>query len=528
MILRMSTTLLCIVTPVAVLAQSVDLRSPDDFINVRGEIVGFNGVMVQVETTVGRVAVPASEVICYGDGCAQVLASNDFGLTSAAFQGAVGETAVAPVAGGDALSIGFAAPTYERLQRTIAGAYAIIGANGTVAELTSTGDLLLENPTNGETATLSLSPSLQGADIAVDVVTREGTADQVYDTPAEWATGTVLSHQLMGLKSFSVVVAPNAGITAISINNLARVYAGEITNWSQIGGADVNILPLQLPPESEVGTAFKRLVMDPAGLNVSGSVLTMSNEAGVSGSIGQFPGSVGVVSSVIANADFVVDVAGACGIAVAPTPFNIVSGDYVLTRPIMATYNTTPATVLPTHVFDFAVGDVAQGLIAEEGFTNYSAIMLNSAAKNLRISSLLDAELDDVQRVAAGQMVQTLFDANRLSPTMTGGPTSGPEGAWNRAMLLGLRAFMENPENAGREIIVVGFGESTDGSAAAITASEQAAAAFAELVTRTGADAIAANNLSVTSVGFGNVAPAACIDGQVTASEYTRIEVWIR
>ncbi len=528
MILRFATTLFCTVAPMALFAQSVELRSPDGFINVRGEIVGFNGVMVQVETTVGRVAVPAAEVICFGNGCSDVLAANDFGLTAAAFQGVVGDTVPVIAGAVDALSVGFASPGYATLHRTITGAYAVTNSGNTRADLTPVGELLLEDQTTGDTAALSVSSSDAVADIRVDTVSLNGTDGRVYNTPSAWATGTALSHQLLGLKSFSVVVAPNAGITAISMNDLARVFAGEVTNWSQIGGADVSVLPLQLPPESEAGSAFQRLVMDPAGLEVSGSVLTMSDEAGVSGSIGQFPGSVGVVTTADANQDFVVDVAGSCGIAVAPTPFNIISGDYALTRPVMATYNTTPNTALPAEVFDFAVGAVAQGLVESEGFINYRAVALNNADKNARISGLLGAELDDVQRAAAAEMFQALFDADRLSPTMTGGPASGPEGAWNRAMLINLVNFMREPGNEGREIIFAGFGQSADGNAAAIAASEEAAASFAALLTDVAANTIAANNYTVASYGFGNVSPATCIDGQVAGSEYTRVEVWIR
>ncbi|HEV8034840.1 PstS family phosphate ABC transporter substrate-binding protein [Yoonia sp.] len=528
MISRFATTLLCTVAPVALFAQSVELRSPDEFINVEGQIVGFNGVMVQVETTVGRVAVPAAEVICYGEACLDVIASNDFGLTEAAFQGVVGD--VVPVIAGavDALSVGFASPSYGTLHRTITGAFAVTNAGDISAELTSVGELLLENQTNGDRAALSVSASDEVADIRVDSVSLNGTASRVYNTPSAWATGTALSHQLLGLKSFSVVVAPNAGITALSVNDLARIFAGEVTNWSQIGGADVSILPLQLPPNSEAGSAFQRLVMEPAGLEVAGSVLTMSDEAGISGSIGQFPGSVGVITTANADQNFVVDVAGSCGIAVAPTPFNVISGDYALIQPIMATYNTTPNTALPTEVFDFAVSDVAQGLVENEGFINFSVVALNNAEKNARISGLLEAALDDVQRAAAAEMFQALFDADRLSSTMTGGPASGAEGAWNRAMLIDLIDFLEQPGNEGREILLVGFGESTNGSAAAIAASEEAATSFAELLGDLAANTIAANNYTVTSYGFGNVSPATCIDGQVTGSEYTRVEVWIR
>lgn len=532
MISRIATTLFCSVAPLALFAQSVELRSSDNFINVTGEIVGYNGVMVQVQTAVGVVAVPASEVICFGDGCNEVIASNAFGLTASAFQGIeTSETAAAPATAApssDELTVGFAAPNYAALHRTVTGAYAVTTATSTNVELTSVGELLLRNPSTGDSASLALSANDATADITIGAVSLNGTAPLAYDTPEAWAEGSDLTHQLLGLNSFSVMAAPNAGITEISINDLARIYAGEVTNWSQIGGADVAVLPLQLPPTSDIGAEVQRLVMEPAGKEIAPNVLTMSDENGVSASINQFPGSVSVVSTARANAALVVDVTGSCGIAVAPTPFNVISGDYPLVRPIMATYNTPAETDLIAEVFDFASSNVAQGLLENEGFLNHSAIMMDSAKKNARLSALLEASFDDAQRAAAAQMFQVLFDAERLSPTMTGGPASGPEGAWNRAMLIDLLNLLENEENAGREIIFVGHGESSAGSAAAIEASAAAAAQFKALLEDVAASTLTAGGYTVSSYGFGNVAPATCVDGQVAGSEYTRVEVWIR
>ena len=235
-----------------------------------------------------------------------------------------------------------------------------------------------------------------------------------------------------------------------------------------------------------------------------------------------------VVSTENADDALVVRVTGTCGIAVAPTPFNIISGDYPLVRPIMARYDRTPNTGLAAEVFDFASGQIAQGLIENEGFINHGATLMDPAKKNARLSALLDATLDDAQRTAAAQMFQILFDANRLSPTMTGGPASGPEGAWNRAMLINVQSLLADPANAGREIIFVGFGQSAQGSAAAIEASAVAAAEFKTLLERVAAERLASGNYTVSSYGFGNVSPATCVDGQVAGSEYTRIEVWIR
>lgn len=528
MITRIATVLLCTVAPVALFAQEVDLRSSDEFISVEGEIIGFNGVMVRVQTSVGAVSVPASEVICYGPACLQVIASNDFGLTADAFQSVVVEAEPTLQALSDDLAVSFDAPIFATLYRTVAGAFSVANDTATSVIQEPSGEIALESGDGTQTANLTLAADGAIGDINIRSVSLNGTAPATYTGPAGWALGEGLTHQLVGLQSFSVVIAPNADMAAISINDIARIYAGEITNWSQIGGADVNILPLQMPENSLIGTEVMRLVMEPAGKEIAGNVLTMADEAGILASINQFPGSISIVNSIGATENLTVPVSGSCGMPVAPTTFNIVSGDYPFARPVMATYAQAPNTGLVTELLDFASADVAQTLIAREGFISHNAITLDPTLKNARLTGLLAAPLDDAQRAAAAEMFQVLFDADRLSPTLIGGATSGPEGGWNRAMFVDLLDVLADPNNAGRELVFVGLGESTAGSAAAIDASVAAAAEMQSVFRQFAAEAVADSGVSLTSYGFGNVSPVACIDGQVAGSEYTRVEVWIR
>lgn len=520
MMTRIATMLLCTVAPVALLAQEVNLRSEDEFISVSGQIVGFNGVMVRVATTVGTVAVPASEVICYGDGCLEFLAINTFGLTADAFQAVVPDGAEVK---SDNLTVAFASPAFDAAYGIIADAFAATG------DATQSDDqLTLQDAVSNDTLTLTVSDDAAAADILVETVSLDGTAPQVFANVFGWAGGGALAQQLVGLQSFSVMVAPNAGIESITVNDIARIYAGEVTNWSQIGGADMNVLPLQLPTSQPLRAEMEALIMAPAGKTIAANVLTMSDETGISASINQFPGSMSVVSTQAANAALVVPVAGACGLAVSATPFNIVSGDYPLVRPVMATYKNTPSTSLVTDLFDFAATDDVQDQLVQAGYIDYGAAVQNAAEKNVRLSQLLGATLDPAQRDAAAQMFQVLFDANRMSPTITGGPASSAEGAWNRAMMQSVIAAVADPANAGRELIFVGFGESTAGSQTAIEASAAAAANMQAALVAAAGGALAAGGFTLSSYGFGDVSKVTCIDGQVAGSDYTRIEFWIR
>ena len=333
---------------------------------------------------------------------------------------------------------------------------------------------------------------------------------------------------MIGLKAFAVVVNPDVGIDSVTMDQLADIYAGDLTNWSEIGGPDQRILPLQLPVNSLVRNEVIKLVMNPVGKSIAGSVLTLADEASIVASIGQFPGSISIVSADSIGGTATLPVAASCGVAVDPVPFSIVSGDYPLVRPIMATYDRIPNTSLPIELFDFASTTVAQSLLGREGFINYGAVTQDAADKNERLSQILGASLEEIERPVAAQMFQALFDADRLSPTMSGGAASGPEAAWNRAMMIALADTLKDAAYAGREVVFVGFANSTGGTQAEIDASAIAAtqveAAFAQFA----ADIVRDNGLRLTSLGFGNVAPATCVEGQTDSSTYTRVEAWVR
>jgi hypothetical protein len=179
-------------------------------------------------------------------------------------------------------------------------------------------------------------------------------------------------------------------------------------------------------------------------------------------------------------------------------------------------------------LFDFASTKAVQDKLEDAGFFSHVVAQQNSSDKNARLSQLLGASLDETQREAAAQMFQLLINAERLTPTLIGGATSGPEGAWNRAMLQDLISAMGDPANTGREVIFVGYGDGTADSQSAINASIAAAGELQAAVVAAAGAVVAAGNFKLSSFGFGNVSPATCIDGQVAGPANTRVEVWIR
>lgn len=510
---RVIAAFLCSAAPLAVSAQQVSLTSPDEFISVDGEIVGFNGVMLRVETIVGTVSVPASEVICYGEACLDVLANNDFGLTADQLAGVVASPPEAPAAPAPSreLTIGFASSAGSAIHTSLAAGVEGAEVSGTTVSL------------SGGT-TLTVTDDLGSADVVVRTVSLAGVADAVATGPSGWASSTEgLTYQMLGLDALAVQLSPSTGLSAISLDDLSRILAGEVTNWSQIGGANQSVLALRLPDDALLSRDLSSILMAPAGREVSNAVLVMGDETSIAASVNQFPGSVSVVSTASAIPELTVPVIGTCGVAVAPTPFTIASGDYPLLRPVMARHNVAPSPDL-VDLFDAAAAGGGQSV----GLIDDSAVVQDTAVKNMRLNGLMTASLDEDQRASAAAMFEALLPAQRLSTTFIGGTVSGPEAGWNRAMLVHLIETLAEPRFANREILFVGLGSGDAGPQAALAASAQAASDMQAAFEGVAAGLVADAGLRLSSVGFGDIAPATCIDGQAAGDEATRVEVWVR
>ncbi|MEJ6402876.1 PstS family phosphate ABC transporter substrate-binding protein [Yoonia sp. 2307UL14-13] len=536
MLKKIAIALFLTTSPVALLAQEVELQSADGFISVTGQIVGFNGTMLSVETSVGVVSVPASEVACIGDACLTALADPALGLTEDDFEDVIASAtppapAPAPVPvvtpRSDTLSISFAQSGFGELFGALANNFASNADDGVTENITAAGAVELANSAQQQNATINVTQGNSNSAIRVVTAPLTGTDTAEYQSPADWSLIGPWTHHMMALRGFAVVVSPDVPVTQMSLADLAGIYAGEIDNWSDLGGPDKRILPLQLPAGSAARDELIALVMEPAGKTIAGNVLTMADERAIAGSVQQFPGSISVVGLENIGDNDVLPVAGSCGKAVTPDPFNLISGDYPLVRPVMAQMNTTPSTSLVTGFFDSAARPAGQATAAALGFVDQTPVTQDAGLNNERLATILGSELGNASRAAAARMFESLFDAERLSPTLISGPLSGVEGAWNRAMFVSLADLLAGDDYTGREVFFVGLAEA-ESDQAAIDISQRAAAEMQAAFGQFAADVISENDLQLSSFGFGNVAQVTCYDSQISGEVSGQIEIWVR
>ena len=76
------------------------------------------------------------------------------------------------------------------------------------------------------------------------------------------ALGVTLIETPIALDAFVFVVNKNNPLKSLTISQIQKIYTGEITNWSQVGGNNENIKVFTRPRNSGSEEIFRTLVMD--------------------------------------------------------------------------------------------------------------------------------------------------------------------------------------------------------------------------------------------------------------------------
>lgn len=176
----------------------------------------------------------------------------------------------------------------------------------------------------------------------------------------ELSAGSV--ENVVAIDGIAVITDKKNTVTDISSEDLAKIYRGEIRNWSELGGKEEAIVVIGREAGSGTRDAFEELlgVKDACAyaqeLDSTGAVLAK---------VGSISGAIGYVSLDVVD-DFVtaVSIDG-----IEPTEEKILAGKYLLSRPfVMATKgDLTGQNELVKAWFDYISSDAGKQVIKKVG-----------------------------------------------------------------------------------------------------------------------------------------------------------------
>jgi phosphate transport system substrate-binding protein len=175
--------------------------------------------------------------------------------------------------------------------------------------------------------------------------------------------------------AFVFVVNVDNPVDSITVDQARAIYTGEITNWSELGGEDREILPFQRPDEAGSQSLMEKLVMQgtpmmepPMGFVAS----TMEDLMEVVRSYDGSPGAIGYSVYYYAKEMEMAEGLKILAIeGVEPSPETIRDGTYPLRNPKYVVIPANAPEGAPNRIlYDWLLGPDGQRLVEEEGYVS--------------------------------------------------------------------------------------------------------------------------------------------------------------
>lgn len=177
----------------------------------------------------------------------------------------------------------------------------------------------------------------------------------------------------VGLDGLAVVVNPQNPVSKLTIQQLADIFTGKVSNWKEFGGKDAKIVILSREVNSGTHVYFKEHVLrknDPNGkeefapgaLMLSSSQAIADEVAGNTVAIGYY--GMGYISPRQKAVSIAKDDKSEY---VAPEINNVISGKYPISRPLFLCTNGVPAGAVKSFM-DFALSKEGQEIVLKTDF----------------------------------------------------------------------------------------------------------------------------------------------------------------
>jgi len=197
--------------------------------------------------------------------------------------------------------------------------------NGTITVAGSTAMLPLVKDASAayQDAHKNVKISVSGGGSATGIAQVAANAIDIGDSDITAPDHSELVDHRVAVVGFAVITNPAAGVKNLSKQQLRDIFAGVITTWKQVGGADQKIVVVNRPRSSGTRAVFVKTIMGTTPLSEGGLVEDATGT--VVSVVKQTPGTVSYValSGVTGGGVTIVSVDG-----VAPAPDTIESGKY--------------------------------------------------------------------------------------------------------------------------------------------------------------------------------------------------------
>lgn len=170
-----------------------------------------------------------------------------------------------------------------------------------------------------------------------------------------------LKETILAYDGIAIIVNPQSKVEDLTVEQIKKIYTGEITNWSEVGGADGEIVLIGREAGSGTRDGFESITDTKdkckyrQELTSTGDVIT---------TVAQNPNAIGYAS--LASVKDTVKALKVGGVT--PSEDTVKDGSYVVQRPfVLVTKEGTPLSETAQKFFDYATSSSASEIISKAG-----------------------------------------------------------------------------------------------------------------------------------------------------------------
>lgn len=165
---------------------------------------------------------------------------------------------------------------------------------------------------------------------------------------------------IIGYDGIAVIVSADSAVADLTPEQVADIFTGKITNWSDVGGADAPVQCIGREAASGTRGAFEELI----GIEDVAVYTEEQNSTGnVKQSVSGNPNAIGYVS--LSSVDETVKAVNLSGVVASEE--SVQSGDYMLQRPFLMIAKAGTEDALTNAFLDFVYSEEGQTIIADDG-----------------------------------------------------------------------------------------------------------------------------------------------------------------
>lgn len=478
--------------PVLAAAQDVTLTSREGSLSVAGSLQGFDGEFYRIDSAYGLLTIDASGVVCDGPACPDLTAPKT-------------DLRVIGLAGlGEALLPAL----FERFAGQRGLTYANIpGGAGYQARLS--------DGQSGKTlAEISFEPAPAGAARQALV---SGRAEFMLSAAPEPG----FAQQVVALDAMVAITAPDNPLPRISTRDLARVLAGEVANWQDLGGPDMPLVLHGLGPGDPLQAGLvTRLGRDIAVMQEQADVTALAV------AVARDPWAIAVTVKTAAAPARVLPLTDSCGFPLLPSTLAVKAEDYPLSLPLHLITPRRRLPLLAREFIEFLGTPAAQAAIASTGLVDRQTERQPMTADGLRLINAIRGAGAETTLADLQVLVAAMEGADRLSLTFRFQDGSSTLDSHSQTNLADLARLLDAGILRGNDVLLAGFSDGSGDAVANARLSETRARGVLDALRRL-APGLSGPDLPQVA-GFGEALPMACDETPAGRRLNRRVEVWLR